>query len=58
MAQHQKDDDERQDELRRAFKTAVTLVRSLLPDNAFRRYYPGTDKAPDGHWATQFNAAL
>ncbi len=48
-----------QEELRVAFKTAVTLVRSLLGQNAFRRFYRGTDKTPDGRWeAKKFNASL
>jgi hypothetical protein len=48
-----------QEELIAAFKKAVTLVRSLLGQNAFRRFYRGTDGSPDGHWEPKkFNASL
>jgi len=48
-----------QQELKAAFKTAVTLIRSLLGRNAFRRFYRGTEKAPDGRWEPKkFNASL
>lgn len=47
------------EELRTGFKTAVALTRSLLGQNAFKRYYRGTEKAPGGHWEpTKFNASL
>jgi len=47
------------DKLRTAFKRSVTLVRSLLGQNAFRRYYRGDSKSPNGRWETkQFNASL
>lgn len=47
------------DELRAAFKTAVSLVRSLLGQNAFKRFYRGTEKSPGGHWEPKrFNASL
>jgi len=47
------------DELRVGFKTAVTLIRSLLGPNAFKRFYRGTEKSPSGHWETKkFNASL
>ncbi len=48
-----------QDELRHAFKNAVSLVRSLLGPNAFRRFYRGTETKVDGHWEPKkFNASL
>jgi hypothetical protein len=47
------------EELKSAFKTAVTLTRSLMGQNAFHRFYRGTEKSPDGRWETkQFNASL
>ncbi len=47
------------EELRVAFKTSVALVRSLLGQNAFRRFYRGTEKSPNGHWEPKkFNASL
>jgi hypothetical protein len=48
-----------EDELRNGFKTAATLVRSLLGQNAFHRFYRGDEKSPDGHWEVKkFNASL
>jgi hypothetical protein len=59
MRKHQKASDQEQAALRTAFKTAVTLVRSLLGENAFRRFYRGTEKAPGGRWEPKkFNASL
>jgi hypothetical protein len=47
------------EKLRAAFKNAVKLVRSLLGENAFRRFYRGTEKSPGGHWEPKkFNASL
>jgi hypothetical protein len=46
-------------ELQAAFKTAVTLVRSLLGRNAFKRFYRGDENSPDGRWEQKkFNASL
>lgn len=46
-------------ELRRAFKNACQNIRSLLDKNAFRRFYKGTEKDPNGYWEPkQFNASL
>jgi len=52
--------DQKQEELRSAFKTAVALVRSLLGQHAFHRFYRGeNDKTPGGDWEPkQFNASL
>ncbi len=48
-----------QEQLREAFKTSVTLIRSLLGEHAFRRYYRGEPGAPNGRWEPrQFNASL
>jgi hypothetical protein len=46
-------------ELRSAFKTAVTLVRSLLGENACHRYRRGDSKSPNGYWEPRkFNSSL
>jgi hypothetical protein len=46
-------------ELRLAFKNAVIIIRSLLDKHAFKRFYKGTDKNPNGYWdPKQFNASL
>jgi len=46
--------------LRSAFKNALALIRSLLgSQNAFKRYYPGDNKNPNGSWEPKkFNASL
>jgi len=46
-------------ELQTAFKTSVTLVRSLLGKNAFKRYYRGNEQSRNGRWEPKkFNASL
>lgn len=46
-------------ELRKAFKNTVTIIRSLLDTHAFKRFYRGTDKNPNGRWEEKkFNASL
>lgn len=46
-------------ELRKAFKNTVTIVRSLLDTHAFKRFYRGDDKNPNGRWEEKkFNASL
>ncbi|MDP9201759.1 MAG: HNH endonuclease [Gemmatimonadota bacterium] len=45
--------------LRKAFKKSCLLTRSLLDRNAFRRFYPGDETDPNGHWEQRrFNASL
>lgn len=45
--------------LKSAFKNAVSIIKSLLGDKAFKRYYKGTDKNPDGYWEkNRFNTSL
>ena len=46
--------------LKNAFKNSVSLIHSLLGNNAFRRFIPGDDgQHPNGHWETKkFNASL
>jgi hypothetical protein len=36
--------------LRVAFKNAVTIIRSLLDNHAFKRFYSGSAKDPNGYW--------
>ena len=46
-------------ELRKAFKNAVTIIKSLLDNHAFKRFYKGDEKNPNGYWETKkFNASL
>jgi hypothetical protein len=59
MRKHQYAGEAEIEELRVAFKTSVKLVRSLLAENAFRRFYRGTEKSPGGRWERKkFNASL
>lgn len=59
MRTYQKAAMEEQDKLRSAFKNSVTLVRSLLGKNAFKRFYRGVEGSPDGYWEPKkFNASL
>lgn len=46
-------------ELRNAFKNAVTIMKSLLDKHAFKRFRRGEENKPDGYWEPkQFNASL
>lgn len=46
-------------ELRTAFKNATSIVRSLLDKHAFKRFYKGYEKSPNGRWEPKkFNASL
>lgn len=46
-------------ELKNAFKNAVIIIRSLLDNHAFKRFYKGDDKNPNGYWEPKkFNASL
>ena len=38
------------EELKRAFKNTVTIIRSLLEKHAFKRFYKGTENNPNGYW--------
>jgi len=59
MRTYQKASMEEQDKLRSAFKNSVTLVRSLLGKNAFKRFYRGVEGSPNGYWEPKkFNASL
>lgn len=45
--------------LRRAFKKSVQLIRSLLGVNAFKRFYRGSESNPNGFWEPKrFNTSL
>jgi len=46
-------------ELKNVFKNAVTIIRSVLDKNAFKRFYRGDKNNPDGSWETKkFNTSL
>jgi hypothetical protein len=45
--------------LRAAFKNSVQIIWSMFGDKAFKRFYSGDEKDPNGKWETKrFNAAL
>lgn len=47
------------DKLRKAFKNAVQIIKSLFGENAFRRYSRGDAASPNGAWErTRINASL
>jgi hypothetical protein len=48
------------DKLRKGFKNALSLIKSLLgTEHAFKRFYPGELQSPGGRWETKkFNASL
>lgn len=59
MKKHQEISTAEAEKLRGAFKNGVTLVRSLLGKNAFKRYRRGDAKSPEGRWEPKkFNASL
>jgi hypothetical protein len=59
MKQHLDIKPEAAAELTKAFKNAVSLIRSLLGKNAFKRYYRGDEHTPQGRWeAKKFNASV
>ena len=46
-------------ELKQAFKNAVIVIKSLVDKHAFKRFYKGTEKDPNGYWEPKkFNASL
>ena len=46
-------------ELKNAFKNAVTIIKSLLDNHAFKRFYKGDEKNRNGYWEPKkFNASL
>ena len=59
MEKHQFISEKEDAELRNAFKNAVVIIRSLLDKNAFKRFYRGNEKNPNGYWEpNKFNASL
>lgn len=47
------------DQLRSAFKNSVAIIKSLLGENAFKRYYKGSVENPNGYWErSRFNTSL
>lgn len=51
--------DEKAEEIKNAFKSSVSLIKSLLGEKAFRRYLPGTNTNKYGDWEPKkFNASL
>jgi len=45
--------------LRNAFKNTVQIIKSLLDNNAFKRFYRGDEKNKNGKWETRkFNVSL
>jgi hypothetical protein len=59
MVEHRDISAHRASETQAAFKNTVTLIRSLLGANAFKRFYRGDGKNPGGYWEQKkFNASL
>ena len=59
MEKYQNIDEKDRTELNSAFKNTVTIIKSLLDKHAFKRFYKGTDKNPNGYWEPKkFNASL
>lgn len=59
MTRFQNISDKDAEQLRNAFKNSVSIVKSLLGNNAFKRYYKGNENNPNGYWErSRFNASL
>jgi hypothetical protein len=60
MEAHQNLSEADAEKLRKAFKNALSLIRSFLgTEHAFKRFYPGDVQHPAGRWeAKKFNASL
>lgn len=59
MEKYQHIDEKGSTELRTAFKNTVTIIKSLFDKHAFKRFYKGTEKSPNGYWEPKkFNASL
>jgi hypothetical protein len=59
MRKHRNIADRDAAQLEAAFKTSLTLTRSMLGTHAFRRFYRGTEQSPGGRWEQKkFNASL
>lgn len=46
------------EDLQKAFKNSLSIIKSLFGNNAFRRFKAGNSNNPDGEWETKFNASL
>ncbi len=45
--------------LKNAFKNTISIIKSLLDNNAFKRFHKGDETEPNGYWEKkQFNASL
>jgi hypothetical protein len=59
MQRHQAISDSERAEITNAFKNSVGILRSLLGEHTFKRFYKGTASDPNGYWEpTKFNASL
>ncbi|MCQ4574442.1 MAG: DUF262 domain-containing protein [Candidatus Brocadiales bacterium] len=59
MQQYQGISEAQSTELRNAFKNSITIIKSLLDVHAFKRFYKGNEKDPNGYWEPKkFNASL
>jgi hypothetical protein len=47
------------DDLRNAFKNTLSIIKSLIDKHAFKRFYKGDKKNPNGYWEPKkFNTSL
>ncbi len=47
------------EQLKNVFKNSIAIIKSLLGENAFKRYYKGNEKNPNGYWEkSRFNTSL
>jgi hypothetical protein len=59
MIEYQYIKSDKANELRKSFKNAVMIIRSLLDKQSFKRFYKGNEKNPNGYWEPkQFNYSL
>lgn len=59
MEKYQHISDTEVTELKNAFKNTITIIKSLLDRHAFKRFYKGDEKNPNGYWEPKkFNASL
>lgn len=59
MEKYREISDKDAQEFRTAFKNTVHIIKSLLADNAFKRYYRGDEKHVNGRWEpSKFNVSL
>jgi hypothetical protein len=59
MAKHRNMSMSEAEEFRKQFKKSVSLIRSMLGRNAFKRFYAGKDGNHNGYWEPKkFNSSL